>query len=167
MRIKTPIEKEYFTWLLDLVNGRRNRALVEYLHGVRFYSVLKLDENRAADGQSLRDDFEYSTNISVEEIEDEECSVLEMLIALAKRISDIAYEDGSSEITKWFWILIRNLKLHENHNTRNARIIERLLERNYMPSGFGGLFPLNNPSEDQRGTEIWYQMHNYIRENDI
>lgn len=167
MRIETPVEKAYFSWLIGLVNGGRNKSLLQYLHGVRFYSVLKLDENRAADGQGLRDDFEYSTNIPVDELEDKDCTVLEMLVALARRISDITYEDGSVEIPKWFWILIHNLKLQENHNLRNDHLLKRFMERNYTPSGHGGLFPLNKPREDQRNTELWYQMHAYIRENNI
>jgi hypothetical protein len=34
-----------------------------------------------------------------------------------------------------------------------------------MKSGLGGMFPLEDPREDQRAIEIWYQMMAYINEN--
>ena len=42
--------------------------------------------------------------------------------------------------------------------------IRRILNREYHPDGDGGLFPLMNPREDQRGVEIWYQMSAYLLE---
>jgi hypothetical protein len=31
--------------------------------------------------------------------------------------------------------------------------------------GSGGLFPLKNPQQNQRTTEIWYQMNAWLMEN--
>jgi hypothetical protein len=41
----------------------------------------------------------------------------------------------------------------------------RLNRRLYTTSGYGGLFPLEEPKEDQRKVEIWYQMMAYLGEN--
>ena len=38
-------------------------------------------------------------------------------------------------------------------------------ERSYAFDGYGGLFPLRKPHQDQRNIEIWYQMQAYLMEN--
>ena len=51
---------------------------------------------------------------------------------------------------------------------REARIdsaLEAVITRSYYSDGQGGLFPLMDPSSDQRKTEIWYQMAAYLLEN--
>jgi hypothetical protein len=44
-------------------------------------------------------------------------------------------------------------------------IFIRLNRREYdSDGGNGGLFPLNEPNEDQRDVEVWYQMMAYLQE---
>ena len=101
-----------------------------------------------------------------------DCSVLEMLIALAGRV---AFEDdfeGSS--LEWFWRLINNLELgkysddvYEISISEGVdEIANRLNERTYSWTGAGGLFPLNFAQEDQRHVELWYQLSAYLLEAD-
>jgi hypothetical protein len=40
--------------------------------------------------------------------------------------------------------------------------MERCVWRTYEPNGVGGFFPLENPNEDQREVELWYQMSAYV-----
>jgi hypothetical protein len=43
-------------------------------------------------------------------------------------------------------------------------ILDSVIWRTYSPDGRGGFFPLNQPQEDQRKIEIWYQMNKYVIE---
>ena len=42
-----------------------------------------------------------------------------------------------------------------------------VIDRDYDASGFGGIFPLRRPAEDQRKVELWYQAAAYILENGV
>lgn len=105
------------------------------------------------------------------------CTVLEMLIALAKRAD---YEaDGlgiATGLDAWFWEIVSNIKLDSYSDAayladavyakrRVSEIISDVLERRYDPNGHGGLFPLRVSRENQRNVEIWYQLSAYIIEN--
>jgi hypothetical protein len=115
----------------------------------------------------LRGDYEIDigTTLSLADL-DAPCSVLEMLIALATRFAYLTFDpiNGSEpKKVESFWELINNLKLSSFH-TKNVGIINDFLERQYSSDGYGGLFPLEFPKEDQRHVEIWYQMMAYINE---
>lgn len=93
-------------------------------------------------------------------------SFLEFLVALCRRLEFETDMDASS----WFMELLENLDLKQ-FNDRvhlNQAYVESVLERvnwrTYSPNGGGGLFPLDNPSRDQRKVEIWYQLSAYILE---
>lgn len=165
MKLLSKISQGYFNWLSEMVDGMRNRELLLYLHRMNFYSTFPHDDNRAADGERLRSEFEFSKNADVDELIGQPCSILEMLIALSIRLSDLMYVlDEEVDIPKWFWLLIDNLGLTDNYQ-RNDVILRRFLERRYSPNGKGGLFPLRNPRSDQTEVEIWYQMQEYVQES--
>jgi len=94
------------------------------------------------------------------------CSVLEMLIPLARR----AEFDTDIPMRDWFWTFLRNLGIDEMNDATPAvkarvdPILERLIWRRYRRDGLGGLFPLRRPMEDQREVEIWYQFCAYLTE---
>ncbi len=164
MKLLSRISQGYFNWLLGVVDGKRNRDLLLYLHRLDFYSIFPRDDNRAADGERLRSEFEFTENADAEELMGQPCSMLEMLIALSMRLSDLMYVlDEEVDIPKWFWLLIDNLGLTNNYQ-RNDVLVRRFLERRYSPNGKGGLFPLQNPKYDQTQIEIWYQMQEYVQE---
>jgi hypothetical protein len=137
------------------------------LHNIAFYSLIPNDDNRGLDGVQLRLAYEEDTgNLMPHAYYDESCSVLEMLVALADRMSFITFdpaEDSEPNRHSCFWQLIRNLNL-KPLGMNNSKIIIDLLERNYTPSGDGGLFPLGSTRKDQRNVEIWYQMMAYLEE---
>lgn len=181
MNSRSKTEGAYLQWLYDQVNRRGKdphyRDLIELLHNVDFYGLIPNDDNRAIDGVKLRECFEMETGISIENIMDKNCTILEMLIALAERMDYILYDpELGNRTSKWFWLFISNLELvvlskyeedYERKKRLNNSILKRLLDRTYAFNGRGGLFPLNRPREDQRKVEIWYQMMAYMDDADL
>lgn len=164
----------YFEWLLEQVDCPENfRLLMKKLYDRPFTIIIKRDENRIGDGLALRDRFadEYG-DLRYDDIPSGDCSVLEMMVALACRIEDDIMHDPSigDRSPEWFWIMISNLRLDgmdnehfDPHNVDN--ILNVLLNRTYFMNGSGGLFPLKTPKINQRRVEIWYQMSAFIEEN--
>jgi hypothetical protein len=140
---------------------------------IRYEYSVPNDDNRAQDGLKLRDRFEYETSVKLPNLG--ECRILEFLIALAIRLNESVYDHENPNLEPvWFWILIVNLELDEYDDGYNFRRIHTGIEsifrclnnRLYNKDGTGGgLFPLDNPSQDQRGVEVWYQMMAYLQEN--
>lgn len=165
----------YFNWLCELVECEDHWVLLGYLQGIPFMWTIEMDENRAMDGVELRDRYAYDTMYSKYETEEHDCSVLEFLVGLAVRMNDTQVGIGETEhVAKWFWVIMNNLSLDkftdflmENDDLFNDvdEIITKLMDRKYDRDGFGGLFPLQNPPEDQRYVDIWYQMNTYLLEN--
>lgn len=175
--LNEPIEEVYFNWLYFKVAYETNPTpsltfytLLRDLHSTEFVWLLSGDDNRAQDGLDLRRGFlresflgqdSHWMNIG--------CSVLEMLIALSQKA------EWETDLTarEWFWIFMTNLGLSDlsdaktNISRKVSEILDLLIWRTYAPNGIGGMFPLKNPSDDQRQVEIWYQFYAYLNENDI
>lgn len=169
------VSLEYFAWLVDLVEGAGHTKLLEHLHKTTYIWRMPNDENRADDGEALRSRFLYETNYTDYDLPEKECSVFEMLVALASRINDILIDiEGDDDTARWFWMLLENLKLeeyddkmlkYENLYDDISHYIGVFMDRTYTREGLGGLFPLRRPKENQRNVEIWYQMSAYLEEN--
>lgn len=171
------VNKSYFKWLCDIVcegrysSGVTYHKLLEYLHDTEFTYSLPMDGNRADDGLNLRYRFAYK-HTDIECIEDYiygECSVLEMMVALAIRCEEDYMDDGEigDRTSQWFWGMINNLGLGDMYDQlfdeyRVASVIDRFLDRRYDPDGRGGLFRIRNCEDDLRGVEIWYQLQWYL-----
>lgn len=171
-----PIEERYFNWLYEQVASveasspsLRFYGLFRMLHRIKFEWYILGDDNRAEDGEDLRVEF---LNIFREEMPHEwyrlECSVLECLIALARR----AEFQTMTSSREWFWMFIKNLGLKQfsdNQILLKSDIkykVSTFLGRSYDPSGEGGLFPLESPREDQRTLQLWDQLSAYLAENE-
>lgn len=179
------IRGEYFQWLCEkvLINKGDDSyyILANTLHHKEFTQFVPNDENRAADGVELRKDYareETSNDLeehAVLDILSGPCTMFEMLIALAERISFILSETRESDTTaERFWEMIDNIDLggmtdalyfERGGSTKVGRTIEMVLNRTYDKRGRGGLFPLKRCKEDQRRVELWYQMSAYLEEN--
>jgi len=182
------IDISYFNWILGIIDAEPwdlfhavndYKKLLRYLYEVTFYSVIPNDDNRINDGLSLRkrflssykayyaeNDVQYKTFIN------KECSILEMMVALAIRGEDnIMYNlEYGDRTNRWFWEMIDNLGLDDMtdykwNKKKVDTVLYNFLHRNYKPNGEGGLFVVNNPKRDMRNVEIWYQMLWYF--NDI
>lgn len=165
------IQNEYFRWMYDMVCGSKSRTsyrkLLSRLHSTDFYYMngrgICLDENRANDGISLRYRFEQATNLDSSQMTDPP-SVLEVMVALAKRLEENIFEDPrkGDRTSQWFWEMVTSLGLSGMTDRRYDQnevddVIETFLRREYASNGEGGLFTVNDPDEDMRDVEIWTQ----------
>jgi hypothetical protein len=182
----------YLPWLEAQVNYeyRHNcrtsyRQLIWAMREKPFPWTIPNDDNRIEDGLELRYLFLTDENLvkdfqavhfahsdleiqhGVAGFRSQPCSVLEVLIALSKKLAFQA----EGEAGWWAWRLICNLDLQMMRDLltdkRKAIVdeyLERLVWRTYTWDGVGGFFPLQYPKEDQRKVEIWYQMSAYLEE---
>lgn len=175
------IDDQYLEWLYAQVAAVRNRnparsywKLFRQLYSKEFIWLVPNDDNRVEDGRNLRIEFlaEQGSDQAPSEWLELGCSVLEMLIALARRIEF----QTDTEAVEWFWTFLQNLSLsHFNDNFYNQYseseiddILDSLIFRLYERDGRGGLFPISDPScVDQRKIEIWDQMSIYLIENQL
>lgn len=170
-----PLDELYLKWLYAQVASVRLRnpartywSLMRLLYKKEFFMIVPNDDNRVEDGRDLRYEFMDENGIENDTNWLElECSFLEMLIGLSRRLS-FESEDESRD---WFWKLLFNLGLDSCADFRPelsereiSKIVDDVIYRRYSPDGQGGLFPLRWPPEDQRGIEIWYQMSHYLLE---
>lgn len=172
------VKDEYFQWLCDLICVNQETKsywlLAKDLYKNEFYWTVPNDDNRDADGKKLRELFSEEFGYSLNDLLDESCSMLEMLIALSKRFGDgVLCKKKNEEIVPWFWEMMENCGLNKytdeayydlNGPVEVSRTVDLILERRYKRSGFGGLFPLTLVKKDQRKVEIWYQMSTYLLE---
>jgi hypothetical protein len=170
------IVDEYFEWMVDLVCGKRYaksisfRKLLAKLHSTEFIYLIPNDENRAKDGEYLRYRFvmDHDCEDQLEYLDEEPCSVLEMMLALAIRMEENIMDDPSvgDRTGQWFWGMIVNLGLGSMSDNRyDPRYVDNaltaFLNRDYEPDGKGGLFTVT-ARDDLREVEIWYQMNWYL-----
>jgi len=172
-----PLENLYFNWLCAKVVDMRKTnpsdtywELLRKLHKTEFVWFLSGDDNRAEDGKELRREFILQADIP----DDPEwrlilgCSVLEMLIAFARR----AEFQTDMPVSDWFWEFLTNLGLAEFNDGSDLdpeeidEILECLVWRTYDYNGLGGMFPIKNPETDQRDIEIWHQFCDYLVDQD-
>lgn len=175
---RTDVKTQYLDFLLNIIQGDRDYCtlLLKHLHRIEFYSIVPNDDNRGEDGKKLRTIFERETGHKALSLcLNGPCSILEMLIGLAFRISN-ELEGGKNErsVEDCFWMMVDNLNLtwvdnfayfQDGGNDAIGENIEKFLDRKYDRNGNGGLFPLKKSKKDQRTVEIWYQMAEYLLEN--
>lgn len=176
---KNELKNEYFDWMYRLVCNEKYyrrlsyRKLLKYLDSVEFIYTIGMDSNRAEDGIDLRYRFGYEQKhadpIITAYLDDRACSVLEMMVALAKRCEENIMDDPDlgDRTGIWFWIMVGNLGLRDMddscyNQSLVTTIILRFLNREYTRNGRGGLFFINNCTRDLRNTEIWNQMCWYL-----
>ena len=171
----TNLRDEYFEWMYHTVcNGRfakenSQRDLLSYLHSVVYTWQISDDKNRAEDGEEgLRWRFAYENHVNVCHELDGPCSVLEMILALAYRCEEIMDDAAVGDRTvQWFWRMIANLGLNgmtDRHFDiiKTEYIVDRFLNRDYEPDGYGGLFVIRNCKYDLRDVGTWTQMLWYL-----
>lgn len=174
-RTDSPFEShQYLAWLVDQIavpdDGHTYNAAMNMMYTQPFPWIVGNDENRVADGRDLR--IEYIQLLEDKGkgiwIEDHPITLLEVLVALSRRIGFLVEQDPRD----WAWHFIRVLKLDRYDENISGTVLgqmqhtmERLVWRTYEPDGSGGFFPLRHPKGDQRKVEIWDQMTAYINEN--
>ena len=179
---KNELNDEYFEWMYQLVcnesysKGLSYKKLLNHLHNINFEYIIGMDGNRAEDGVDLRYRFGYELGyknpIIAQYIDHQDCSVFEMLIALAIRCEEHIMDNPEigDRTGLWFWNMIENLGLSSMKDRQFDvdvvdDIIATFLNREYKRNGDGGLFTLKRSNVDLRTIEIWYQMCWYLNEN--
>ena len=171
------LDETYFDWLYGQVCSDRTkskhrtfRKLLYILYTKEFVWLVPNDDNRVEDGRDLR--FEFLEQSGVLDVDKDahwlrlECSFLEFLIALSRRLEF----ETDREASVWFWELMINLELQQYNDAVDIPhdevedVLNRVIWRQYNYNGGGGLFPLVYPEQDQRKVEIWYQQSAYVLE---
>ncbi len=158
----------YLDWLTPQVGVSERPGsysdLIQLLGTKEFVWLVPHDDNRIRDGLDVRKEVQELTGMKTNL---GPCSVLEVLVALSRRLSFVA--DGPEP--GWAWQLLCNLELDKYTDPIGPRqrvqvdeILEALVWRTYSEDGVGGFFPLAWPDEDQRYIELWYQMEFYVSE---
>ena len=170
----------YFQWLcrrVGIPERKKYLRMAEELHCLIFRpgDTIDTDKNRANDGLQLRVEFMERYGLIGSSANRGPCTMFEFLIGLAKRMSYVMGTDKNDLHTAhYFWAMIENLRLGKLTDDRYEELngeffvneaVERVLFRNYEWDGSGGLFPLKHCRHDQRKTEIWYQMQNWLLES--
>jgi hypothetical protein len=174
--VSEPLDELYLQWLYAQVADpkvtRKEHTywkLFKQLYVTEFVWTVPNDDNRVEDGKALRIAFAHHTETDIHDPSwmSLGCSMLELILGLSHRLSF----EAEGEPDEWFWLLITNVELHFYNDDRKypreevAEILDRIIWRKYDYNGLGGLFPLNNPVEDQREKELWYQMQAYVIEH--
>lgn len=159
---------DYYIWLLDRVGLLQETystysRLLRHLFVTDYIYVLKRDEDRAEGGKNLRVVFSNSENIYIDDVKSGNCSVLEMLIALAFHLED----NSRLNHTIWFIEMINNLGLGEFSDTfydANAvdAILNKWMNRLYDHDGQGNIFKITDFHGDMRTMTTWDQMNAYL-----
>lgn len=166
----------YLRWLYSQVASVRHKdpsrtywSLIRHLYTKEFVWLIPNDDNRVEDGRALRYEFMQETGYEFErEWLRLPCSMLEMLIALSRRLTF----EAEGQPRAWFWHLLRNIGLdkcndaylvNQSQLLEVDHILDIVIWRQYDWSGHGGLFPLKRePRVHQKDVEIWYQMSAYL-----
>lgn len=179
--IRDELNLEYLDWMYQIVcndeyaKNLTHRKLFSYLYDTEFTYTIPMDGNRAEDGIELRYQFGhecgYHGSIIASCIDNRPCSVLEMMIALALRCETHIMDDPDcgNRVGQWFWSMIVNLGLGGMTDERfdESYVDDRVyifLNRKYDRNGRGGLFTVEDPPNDMRRTDIWYQMCWYLND---
>lgn len=145
--------------------------LFDRLNAIPFWPSHFLDDNRVADAAWAKKRAFEETFEGTELELPTECSVLEMIFALACRMeSAVMYNRQLGDRSGlWFWGMIVNLGLGhmtDEHYDDNF-VVERVnafLARSYDKNGQGGLFSVKNKKYDMREYDIWRQANLYMLE---
>ncbi|MBP5596048.1 MAG: hypothetical protein J6Y02_11750 [Pseudobutyrivibrio sp.] len=168
---------EYYNWLLNRIENPE-RPIVHYytdllsaLYSKRYEYRIAMDSNRAREGIFLRYEFGDQFGYTRDHIDRwicGQCSVLELMVALAARCENEL--SGHPDAHVWFWVMIESLNLEgmdNDHFEPNYvdQALDDFMNGNYKRNGEGGLFTLKNSHRDMRKMELWYQMSAFLVEN--
>jgi len=179
---RNELNDAYFDWMYRLVcthdryyRRKSYRSLLRNLYETPFDYTIPMDGNRADDGVNLRYRFgyacDYDQRMIADYLDDRQCSILEMMVALSQRIEEQFMRDPEfgDRTGVWFWQMIENLGLTSMYDEKYrakyvSRILRQFLDREYERDGWGGLFCVKYSDVDFRTLEIWDQMCMYIEE---
>lgn len=172
------IETDYYNWLCDKITDQdfdpsRYQELLGKLYHTEFRWTIQNDRNRAIDGEKLRELYSEETDQDLRTVRmelDFQCTILEMMVALARRCELQIMEDlfVGPRVGRWIRAMLRSMGLlYDVDGLFDEEyvdyVIDAFMDREYEYNGDGGLFKVDDPPEDMRDLEIWYQMQLYLR----
>lgn len=171
----TNAEKSYRDWLIAQVNNRPEdyTYLLRELYNIKFYALVKYDEDRGVDGLALRDEWAEGLGFKVN-LDFSEANVLEVLIGIARRIEFQLF--GTPFYDEWdytaiFWELIHNLGFSDMFGTLSRYVFDEIrqnvshfLDREYFRHRNCNIFKFDHTPKNLQNLNIWTQMGLYIRE---
>lgn len=162
----------YFDWLVSLVGeewwGHTYHSLLWRLFNMEYYWTLPMDENRSDDGKALREEFwDIFPHFYRDEAMLGPAVVLEVLIGLARRVE---FEVAGKPLEAIFWKMMENLRVLgasddlfcSAHVAWTDDIFGRWMSNS---TEWHSPFWQEHPDFDPSTTELWYQMHAYLRKN--
>jgi len=165
----------YFEWLVNQIDDGEHEdflPVLSFLWKKEFRWHNALDRGRAADGIKLRE--EYADEYDIywdEEVEEEPCSVLEMLIRLCLDIeNNVTGVPGEERPDIWFWEFLENLGIDERCTGRGYdkgyldHCIDTWLRGNISTNGKHSPFPIHRRGVNQKHKDMWMQAMAYVNE---
>ena len=158
----------YFDWLVSFTqfaNGgsARDIDILQKLFNTPYRYFIARDVNRACEGSLLRD--EYSAKYAQPAaVATNECSLLEMMVALSKRCdATVTLDSSDSNPAFWFKTMWDSLGF-DTSGLDPDTIISRFNLAAYGRDGEGGLFYIPNldPRVEMPRNELWTQMNLYM-----
>ena len=163
----------YRLWLNNKVANELSSAYVQLLAilwRTEFVAEYSLDENRIEDAKGLRDEFADSMDIENHEyvkLKSTPVRLIEIMISMSKRISDIISTDNNS--SKYFWEMVESMELDKMDDSNfNASLAQKrldiLLGHKYRRDGKGSLFYIKNADQSYNAQmlDIWTQCMAYL-----
>ncbi len=165
----------YHEWLVNLIGFADDEyhSLLATLQSIIFVPEFMMDENRVEDALDLRSDYYHDGGEPLPLYG--QVSMLELMVALAYRTEDAIGTLDRHDIFKMF---LENMKIDKC--TEEWFCIEPdpeayveyrcdiTMHHEYRRNGSnGGLFVVNKPDRDFRKEELFWQMQNWMREQNI
>lgn len=178
----------YLRWLyFDVLDGPERRfktynSLFETLLLEPYIPLHHMDRNRFKDALTMRNEYilgdlvgyggPYESSEECKDCKDEiedilpECSVLEMLIALAVRMEKeiMAPANGDNDYFRWFWGMICTLELDDFDEKHYDEGWIKKITDDFL-RGERYIFRLKGGPEVNDGLQIWDQMNRFLVEN--
>lgn len=178
------LEEVYFDWLRhdafsEVSERREYEGILRVLNDIPFYWTIWLDENRAGDALSYRQQDFLSTQKDLDSLDQHWLeawaasapSVLEVMLGMARRWS--LYFEGSVPFYFAHMFLAMKFQRYPGRVLRKetaAEIVDLCdvwMSRRFEPNGDGSPFPVNHAFDivDFRTVDIWTQMNAYSAEH--
>ena len=155
------ITSDYYIWLTDGMEDLDQEGLLSFLFHVEYTYLIPNDRHRELDGLNLRREYCEEEEVRGEPMDYIPCSVLEMMLALAKRIEVDVLDEPNLNL---FYRMLDNLSLTSTRSDQWESIIFLWLERRFSREGVGSPFPLNRSYCDERREELWSQCMHWLEE---
>lgn len=169
---------DYFEYILEYLAGDGEgdepsySQLLWILYNYEFRVVVDMDYNRVKNALYLRDHLAEEAGLNI--IENDFCSVLDILVHLADRMAFNVdrLSERETGLRCYFWEMIENFGFEEctdgDKNWSEEGVLEvlnRWVCRKYDKNGSETPFPICNSVSKYDKFELWDQMQIYIEEN--